>query len=328
MKPILADNRLLNLSKGVLTITAFIATLILVDVALAQSYSIGQPMMKGTGCPTGSVSAIVSPDGAELSLLFDSFAVEGRQGPNPFENLKKSCQFRIPISIPQGYNLEALQMDYRGFGNLLNGNRAIIMTAGPLVNKSAFLQPDSSVRVNLDNVVDNFTITQPIQQNFSNVCQGQKYIDFNTTVQVMGPQASAPQTLSQDSSVVIDSADIAGGQAVRIRFRPVKCGGLVGPTPTPPGPTPTPTSGQACFYEHANYQGAALCLPAGSKINNLGGALAGKISSIRIFGQLQVTISDAPNLAGRKLTTTKSMQNLAFGPNGMNDRTVSIDISL
>ncbi|MEO1428844.1 MAG: DUF4360 domain-containing protein [Cyanobacteria bacterium J06633_8] len=65
----------------------------------------------GNGCPDGSARVIVSPDGQELTLLFDKFIAEGN---NP-KNSRKSCNLAIPIKVPQGFQISLYDADYRGY---------------------------------------------------------------------------------------------------------------------------------------------------------------------------------------------------------------------
>jgi hypothetical protein len=65
----------------------------------------------GSGCPVNSASASVSPDGQELSVLFDKFAAIG----NSATESRKSCNLSIPIKIPQGFQVSLYDADYRGY---------------------------------------------------------------------------------------------------------------------------------------------------------------------------------------------------------------------
>jgi Domain of unknown function (DUF4360) len=65
----------------------------------------------GSGCPVNSASVSVSPDGQELSVLFDKFAAIGN---SPTES-RKSCNLSIPIKIPQGFQVSLYDADYRGY---------------------------------------------------------------------------------------------------------------------------------------------------------------------------------------------------------------------
>ncbi|MBD2342842.1 DUF4360 domain-containing protein [Anabaena subtropica] len=65
----------------------------------------------GNGCPDGSASVSVSPDGQELSILFDQFMALGNK---PAES-RKNCNLSIPIKVPQGFQISLYDADYRGY---------------------------------------------------------------------------------------------------------------------------------------------------------------------------------------------------------------------
>jgi Domain of unknown function (DUF4360)/Domain of unknown function (DUF4114) len=59
-----------------------------------------------SGCLDSSISFTVSPDGQELSILFDEFSATNGQA---------ICHLSIPIEIPAGYQFSLYNIDYRGF---------------------------------------------------------------------------------------------------------------------------------------------------------------------------------------------------------------------
>ncbi len=65
----------------------------------------------GNGCPANSASVSVSPDGQELTILFDKFIAVG----NDPMNSRKSCNLSIPITVPQGFQVSLYDADYRGY---------------------------------------------------------------------------------------------------------------------------------------------------------------------------------------------------------------------
>lgn len=81
------------------------------------------PSYGGTGCPNGSASATLSPDAKTLSVLFDSYVVEvGKQ--KGLTKDRKGCQINIPFSVPRGYAVQVVKMDYRGFMSIPKGAKA------------------------------------------------------------------------------------------------------------------------------------------------------------------------------------------------------------
>ncbi|MCK5917976.1 MAG: DUF4360 domain-containing protein [Cocleimonas sp.] len=64
------------------------------------------PAMGGNGCPSGTTSHVITPDGTTLSILFDSYAAEPGN---------KSCNIAIPVHVPNGFQVSTLKADFRGF---------------------------------------------------------------------------------------------------------------------------------------------------------------------------------------------------------------------
>jgi hypothetical protein len=100
-----------------------VALLLVGSAAFANpGLKLGQPDHAGPGCPVGSVSATLSPDANELSVLFDQYIVEaGGVSGKRFD--RKSCNISVPVQIPQGYSVSIFQVDYRGFAGIPVGGR-------------------------------------------------------------------------------------------------------------------------------------------------------------------------------------------------------------
>jgi hypothetical protein len=134
--------------------------------ALAQSNIVFEQInTNGTGCPAGTVSSIVSPDGQSMSLLFDEFRVEvpnyesapapipGR-GPNyrpPGANASiyessKACNIAFTTTLPAGRMATSISISLQARGNtmtdvgiqsyfstILVGHRGLANSVGPQV---------------------------------------------------------------------------------------------------------------------------------------------------------------------------------------------------
>jgi uncharacterized protein YraI len=87
-------------------------------------------------------------------------------------------------------------------------------------------------------------------------------------------------------------------------------GGGGQPTP-PPGPGPGPGFGQACFYEHFNYEGASFCARAGQQYASLN-RFNDRISSIRVGPGVSVQACEHFNYEGRCNRYTGRNAQLAF----------------
>lgn len=69
------------------------------------------------GCPEGSYSIVLSPDGAALSILFDQFTLEtGRISGSQIQ--RKVCRISSPLNLPANQSIGVYKVDYRGFAKL------------------------------------------------------------------------------------------------------------------------------------------------------------------------------------------------------------------
>ncbi|WP_373998015.1 DUF4360 domain-containing protein [Bdellovibrio bacteriovorus] len=66
----------------------------------------------GSGCPVGSHSANISPDGQTFSLLLDNFVASSTMK-NPIARLM--CELKVSFYVPTGWTFAVLSADYRGF---------------------------------------------------------------------------------------------------------------------------------------------------------------------------------------------------------------------
>jgi hypothetical protein len=101
----------------------------------------------GSGCPNESASVSVSPDGQELTILFDKFAALG----NVQAESRKSCNLSIPIKLPEGFQISLYDADYRGYvapattGNL-RAEYFFAGTRGPVFSRAFSGETNYNVR--------------------------------------------------------------------------------------------------------------------------------------------------------------------------------------
>ncbi|MCO4794627.1 MAG: DUF4360 domain-containing protein [Bacteriovoracaceae bacterium] len=108
------------------TITSLMTLLLLSAAPLqaADDISLGEPGYGGSGCPQGSASTILSPDGKSLSILFDEFLVEAG-GSTRKRVARKTCNIAIPVHVPQGFSVSIVDIDYRGFNSIPRGGMSM-----------------------------------------------------------------------------------------------------------------------------------------------------------------------------------------------------------
>lgn len=100
---------------------------------------LGTPEYGGNGCPAGTASAVISPDGKDISFLFDQYVAEAGRGKRID---RKSCNMAVPVNVPAGYSISVMQIDYQGYNKLPQGATSTFKiehffagTAGPMYQK-------------------------------------------------------------------------------------------------------------------------------------------------------------------------------------------------
>ncbi|MCL9780711.1 DUF4360 domain-containing protein [Vibrio sp. S4M6] len=71
----------------------------------------------GSGCPYGTVSGTIAPDGKSFVLGFDEYTAE--VGPSiPRRENRKTCQITAVLEIPNGLAFTIADVNYRGYASL------------------------------------------------------------------------------------------------------------------------------------------------------------------------------------------------------------------
>lgn len=196
----------------------------------AQTYlRPGVPSVAGSGCANGSAQVVLSSDQQTLSILFDDYIA---QAPNAVGSLvdQKSCNLAVPISIPQGYQVSFVAMDYRGFIGLPAGAQALFTARHNFtgVNAAGGIKAPF-----FGSKVENFSL-QSSSYEKQNVqwtpCNGSQQVTMNIWTN-LSVQASSSGEVAQ---MALDSIDGQMGIKYAVKMR--KCGGFPGGAghPRPP----------------------------------------------------------------------------------------------
>ncbi|MBT3981677.1 MAG: DUF4360 domain-containing protein [Bacteriovoracaceae bacterium] len=123
-----------------------ILTLCIPGISYAQNkFTFDQPVLRGTGCPRGTTSVIMSPDNQEITLLFDRFSAEvpqvdgdndndlvtsenpGRGNRRNKNRSHKVCNMIVSASLPEMRRIVGLgiSIDFRGSTIIENNARAV-----------------------------------------------------------------------------------------------------------------------------------------------------------------------------------------------------------
>lgn len=103
-------------------------------------FLLGDPVAEGNGCPEGSYSVVLSPDGNELSILFSAFtAMTDEENIYDFSN----CNIAIPIDVEPGISIGLAGIDYRGLSYIPTGGVGMLYreyffagAQGPMITSS------------------------------------------------------------------------------------------------------------------------------------------------------------------------------------------------
>jgi hypothetical protein len=86
-------------------------------LACAALVSLPAWAQDANGCPEGSYSVVVSPDGTTLSILFDQFTLDN-SGASGGGTRRKICRISSPLPLPENQSIGVYKVDYRGFAKL------------------------------------------------------------------------------------------------------------------------------------------------------------------------------------------------------------------
>jgi len=166
------------------------------------------------GCPGGSTSVTSSPDGAALSILFDSFSVSAA-GSNAGTALVKNCVLAAPLPVPPGYSLGVYRVDYRGFAHLAGRETAELAVDYHLGPKGKSRQYRRKVMGPTD---DNFLFTENIGAGLMKRIGCGEPAVLNVSLQL-----SLRPLAADDALVTMDSSDGAAKGGLIYYFDFKKC---------------------------------------------------------------------------------------------------------
>lgn len=78
------------------------------------------PQESGSGCLAGSTTALVSEDGATLTVLFDNFQTQLGKGTQK-EDHRKFCKIELDVDVPLGYTFAVNNIRWQGYMHLDKG---------------------------------------------------------------------------------------------------------------------------------------------------------------------------------------------------------------
>lgn len=187
------------------------SAIVMAAAAAHADISLGEPAYGGNGCPAGSASVSITPDGQTMSVLFDSFAAEA--GTTTGRRIdRKSCNIRVPVNVPQGYSVALIGVDYRGF-NAIPGNGAYSEfraeyfyagSKGPVFQKRFNGPQADSFQITNNLIATNLVWSQ---------CSKQVIFSINAAATAMS------NNQMQQTMMIVDSVDISAGILYHFQWR-------------------------------------------------------------------------------------------------------------
>jgi len=196
--------------KKMLTKLALTLMLAGLSTSYADDIQLGIPGYGGTGCPAGTVSATLSPDQKELSLIFDQFVAEAGQSSGKSID-RKSCNLAIPVHVPQGFSVSIIDVDYRGFVSLPSQARATLTASyffagqrGPTFSRNFVGRTDQDYL---------FTNTLGVAALVWSRCGDDVNLRINSSMLVR------TNSRREDALATVDSVDLSAGIIYKLQWR-------------------------------------------------------------------------------------------------------------
>lgn len=158
----------------------------------------------GSGCPAGSVSSTISPDGSVITLGFDSYETLVGPGASSADR-EEDCEIFLNLFYPIGCTAATFNATYHGFAQLDSGvtgslSADYILSPGStgsepptaVISGSAFT--DGGVYEKDDTVTTETTINTTNQQNVSFVVR--------TRLSLQAMNATVSGTLTDDDATI------------------------------------------------------------------------------------------------------------------------------
>ncbi len=193
--------------------TLLVFTALLPLSAWSQSYQLGQAAYSGSGCPPGTAAVVLSPNGSEISVLFDQFSLQQDATVN---RSVATCDIEVPMTVTPGYLVETTYVDYRGFANIPNRNAVTLYTTG-FSNTNRMSPRFSAQSMVVGPIQDSVYFRQRVAQTMpgNRKCPATQSLRLNIRAQMNGRMFGGEFTL--------DTADVgAQGLTMGITLKPCR----------------------------------------------------------------------------------------------------------
>jgi hypothetical protein len=180
-----------------------------------EGLKLGQPTVLGDACNFQNTAAVLAPDGLSLSILFSDYKTKAG-GYTGVTRDRKQCNVIIPVTVPSGYMVSIINIDYRGFNGLPAGARAQFNADYFFSDKRGL----SFERVFYGPLSDNFLFSNSVTASTRNWSNCGASTNLRTTTSLLTEVSGRTATEATSS---IDSADISASVIYRLQWQ--RCDG-------------------------------------------------------------------------------------------------------
>ncbi|MBW4425153.1 MAG: DUF4360 domain-containing protein [Nostoc desertorum CM1-VF14] len=168
----------------------------------------------GTGCPPGKIEGVLNGD--TLSITFSAFEAKASR-PNV---VSKSCNLRIGLNVPSGFNVQPVNVKYLGFADVPTRGSADLSVKILFQGKEVPTIDDPNQKFNAG-FSDVWSKDVGIVLNTINACSRpvSSVFGINSTLTARGTNISR----GQETQIRIDTIDTTIGEVlfqVRFEFNP------------------------------------------------------------------------------------------------------------
>lgn len=175
----------------------------------AQQLQLGQTIFSGNGCRQDGSRATLSPDGRQISILFDNYSVQaGGFGGSTVDS--KNCDISVVAKVPHGFSVALFSIDYRGFAAVPYGGRLRFSADYNFAGKNSRRYSQEFVGPMNDNF--NFRNEINSQINIWSACGAEVILKTQSNLVA---EASQSETVTGS----LDSIDIQSGITYNFQYR-------------------------------------------------------------------------------------------------------------
>lgn len=207
-----------------------------------------QIKLRGTGCPRGTTSVVVSPDKDTISILFDRFEVEVPQydgdndndeptGEEPDRTTKnnskvdhKICHIILSANLPMNYKVKGIdvQVDFRGYVYVDKGVKTAFRST--LIKRRGLGHVNHKKRILVKrkwqgrNIDRDWSISRLKSLKIKSKCArgGEKNIKFDFKNVIVAKISKRNSNKAIRGQLVLDTTDIVGKMKFSLKIKPCK----------------------------------------------------------------------------------------------------------